>query len=35
MTNSVLTSDAPRHVVRFTRCTSPPLKVRVDRSSVR
>src|ERR1044071_709213 len=28
ITNSVLTSDAPRHVVRFTRCASPPLKVR-------
>ena len=28
-------SDAPRQVVRFTRCTSPPLNVRVERSSVR
>ena len=35
MTKSVLTSDAPRQVVRLTRCISPPLSVRVERSSVR
>src|SRR2546423_1694554 len=29
MTNNVFTSDAPRQVVRFTRWTSPPLRVRV------
>ena len=34
-TNSVLTSEVPNAVVRLMRCTSPPLSVRLWRSSVR
>ena len=34
-TNRVLTRDVPSAVVRLMRCTSPPLSVRLCRSSVR
>ena len=34
-TNNAFTSDVPRAVVRLIRCTSPPLRVRDWRSSVR
>ena len=34
-TKSVLTSDAPRQVVRLTRSISPPESVRVGRSRLR
>ncbi|MNT06010.1 hypothetical protein D3C72_1406580 [compost metagenome] len=34
-TNSVFTSEVPSAVVRLMRCTSPPLSVRLWRSSVR
>ena len=31
-TNKVFTKEAPKHVVKVTRMTSPPLRLRVDRS---